>query len=329
MTAPHLTAEEARVRRAHLVVTAGLLAASALAYLLTLLVVTGDLPDRLAVHFGLRGQADGVMPTPLALAVFGAVGIGLPLLLLAFSVAGQWWRGATARMTSAFVGGLSAGLMALFVHLVLSQRGLEDPLEARLQPVAAFWALGTALAVGLLVAAVLPRPLPQPEPLRADPVELGPADRVTWFGRAVTSRAVGLTLAASVAIVVASALAVQEWWLLLLAAVLLLLIPMASIYRVRVDAQGLGWSSALGWPRGQLALADIVAATVVEVRPGDFGGYGYRTAPGATGLITRSGPALSVTHRRGGKERRLVITVDDPWTAAAVLEGLRGRAHAD
>ena len=107
MTAPHLAAEEARVRRAHLVVTAGLLAASALAYLLTLLVVTGDLPDRLAVHFVLRGQADGVMPTPLALAVFGAVGIGLPLLLLAFSVAGQWWRGATARMTSAFVGGLS------------------------------------------------------------------------------------------------------------------------------------------------------------------------------------------------------------------------------
>ena len=82
MTAPHLTAEEARVRRAHLVVTAGLLAASALAYLLTLLVVTGDLPDRLAVHFGLRGQADGVMPTPLALAVFGAVGMLGGLLLL-------------------------------------------------------------------------------------------------------------------------------------------------------------------------------------------------------------------------------------------------------
>lgn len=322
----HLSPEEARVRRAHLRVTIGLVLAAAVVYLGAVLLARPDLPDGLAVHFGLDGRADQVMSTPLALTVFGAVGIGLPLLLLAISVAGQWWRGATARMTSAFVGGLTAGMVALFVHLIWSQRGLADPLSARLLPGAALWGFGTALAVGLLVAALLPRPLPQPEPLRPEPVELAPTERVGWFGRAVTSRVVGFVLALGVVMVIGTALAVQEWWLLLLAALSLLLIPMASIYRAQVDARGLTWASALGWPRGRIALEDIVEVAVVQVRPGDFGGYGYRTAPGVTGLITRAGEALSLTHRRAGKERRLVITVDDAATAASVLEGLRRRA---
>lgn len=323
-TAHPLSAEESRHRRAHLVVTVGLLVAVGVAYLGAVALTVGELPDQLAVHFGLDGRADGLMSTPAALLVFGAVSLGIPLLLLLISVAGQWWRGATARMTSAFVAGLASGLVALFVHLLWSQRGLADPMSARLLPVAALWGFGVAIAVGLLVAAVLPRALPQPEPLRAEPLDLAPSDRVHWSGRAVTSRTVGMVLAVGVLVVVVAVVATQQWGLLLVLAAMLLAVPAASIFRVSVDRSGLRWSSALGWPRGRIALEDVVETAVVQVRPGDFGGFGLRSAPGATGLITRSGEALSVTH--GPSRRRLVVTVDDALTAASVLEGLRRRS---
>ena len=103
---------------------------------------------------------------------------------------------------------------------------------------------------------------------------------------------------------------------------MLLLFPAATVFRVTVDRTGLTWRSALGVPRGHVPLAGVTGVSVVDVRPGDFGGYGIRSVPGATGLITRSGPALQV--QRG--TRRLVVTVDDPMGAASVLEGLRLRS---
>ena len=141
---------------------------------------------------------------------------------------------------------------------------------------------------------------------------------------AVASRTVGMVLAVGVLVVVVAVVATQQWGLLLVLAAMLLAVPAASIFRVSVDRSGLRWSSALGWPRGRIALEDVVETAVVQVRPGDFGGFGLRSAPGATGLITRSGEALSVTH--GPSRRRLVVTVDDALTAASVLEGLRRRS---
>lgn len=322
-----LAPEERRVRRAHLAVTLVLLAACAVVYLGGVLLTIGDLPRRLAVSFGADGRADGLMSTPLALLVFGVVALGVPALLLTMAVTGQWWRGSSARVTSAFVSGLACGLVALFVHLLWSQQGLVDPLQARLLPMAAVWSIAVALAVGLLVAAVLPRPLPQPGPVVAEPIDLAPSDRVSWFGRAVTSRAVGTVLAGVVLLVLVLMLALQEWWLLIVLGLLLLVLPAVSVFQVTVDRSGLAWRSALGWPRGRVAIGDVVGATVVQVRPGDYGGYGFRSVPGATGLITRPGEALSVIHRRGAApaERRLVITVDDALTAASVLEELRRR----
>lgn len=313
-----LTPEETRVRRAHLV-------AGAAAYLGVVALIGGELPDRLAVHFGPDGRADRLMGTPAVLLVLGLVALGIPALLLAITAAGQWWRGATARATSALVTGLTAGLVTLFLKVLWSQRGLEDATLARLEPVAALWGLTVGAVVGLAVAALLPTPLPQPQPAPADPLELAPTDRVTWFGRAVTSRAVGLTLAGALLLALLLALDLQEWWMLPLLVVLVLVAAVLSVFRVRVDRAGVSWASALGWPRGHVPMADVAGASVMQVRPGDFGGYGMRTVPGTFGLITRPGPALVITHRRSDQDRRLVITVDDALTAARVVEGLRTR----
>lgn len=319
-----LTHEEERVRRAHLRVGAGLLAVVAAAYLAVVALVAADLPDRLAVHFGTSGAADGWMDRTVALVSFGLVGLGLPVLLLAVFAAGQWWRGSSARATTAFVSGLCAGLVALFVLLLWSQRGLEGTADVRLDPATALWPLAVALVAGLLAAALLPRNLPQPEPAPVEPISVAPSDRVSWFGRASSSQTLMLVLLGGVLAVALATLLSGIWWLWLLVLLLLLLFPATTTFRVTVDRAGLTWRSALGVPRGHVPLADVDEVSVVDVRPGDFGGYGVRSVPGATAVVTRHGAALQVRRVSG---RRFVITVEDPTAAAGVLEGLR-RARA-
>lgn len=317
-----LTPEERRVRRAHLVVSATVLAIVAATYLGVVARLAADLPQQLAVHFGLDGASDGWLDRTLALVSFGLLGIGLPVLLLVVLAAGQWWRGSSARATTAFVGALSAGLVALFVVLLWSQRGLEEAAEVRMSGVMALWPLAVALGAGLLGAVVLPRNLPQPEALAVEPIDIAPSDRVSWFGQARSAQVLVLALLAAVLLVVGASLVTGVWWLWLVVLLLLLLFPATTAFRVTVDRDGLTWRSALGVPRGRVPLADVAEVSVVQVRPGDFGGYGIRSVPGATAIVTRHGSALQVRRVSG---RRLVLTVDDPLTAAGVLEGLRRR----
>jgi hypothetical protein len=70
----------------------------------------------------------------------------------------------------------------------------------------------------------------------------------------------------------------------------------------------------------------VVDAGVAQVNGfAEFGGWGIRQRPGALGIILRNGESLQVTRRNG---RRLVITVDDAETAAALLMAFAKRAGA-
>lgn len=312
--------EEQRVQRAHLAVSSSVVAVVAATYLGVVVLLAPDLPGRLAVHVGLDGTSDGWLDRPVALVTFGLIGIGLPVALLVVFAAGQWWRGSSARATTALVGALSAGLVTLFVVLLWSQRGLEEATEVRLSVWMVLWPLVAALGAGLLVAALLPGNLPQPEPVLAEPLQIAPSDRVSWFGQMRSAQPLVLVLLAAVLLVVGAALVTAIWWLWLVALLLLLLFPATTTFRVTVDRDGLTWRSALGVPRGRVPLTDVAAVSVVDVRAG---GYGIRSVPGATAIVTRHGAALQLRRRSG---RRLVLTVDDPLAAASVLEGLRLRA---
>lgn len=321
-TTSHLTAEEVRVRRAHLVVAATVLTVCAAAYVSAAVVLAGELPVRVATHFGVDGAPDDWMSRGAALWVGGLVAVGLPLLLLVTAAAGQWWRGVSSRVATAFIAGIAVFLATLFVLLYAAQRGLTDGADARVGPSIFLWAVGAAVLVGLLVAAVLPRPLPQPEPVLPEALEVRPSDAVVWFGRARPSHGVLGLLLGIVALVALVALAAGEWWLwIVVLATAAVTLSMMS-FAVRVDRRGLSWRSALGWPRGGVPLAEVTGVSVREVRTGDFGGYGVRLVPGTTGIVTRTGPALEV---RRGERRGLVVTVDDAAIAASVLEGLRRR----
>lgn len=328
---PTLTRQEQRVRRAHLVACCALLAVLAVGYLAVAALVASDLPAQVPVHFGVDGVADGWLDRGIALVAFGLVGLGLPVLLLVIFAAGEWWRGSSARFVTALVCGVAVGLVAMFAWLLWSAAGgagLDalrsgpDAGEVRMSPWLLLGPLAVAVGVGLVVAALLPPPLPQPIPERVEPLAISPSDRVSWFGRARSAQSVLLALLAAVMLVVLAFLATGVWWLWLVAVLLLLLFPATTVFTVTVDRGGLTWRSALGVPRGHVPLEDVTQVSVVQVRPGDYGGYGVRSVPGATAIVTRHGSALQVEREAG---RTFIITVDDATAAASVLEGLRLR----
>lgn len=310
---------EARLRRAHLGLAAGVTAAAALTYLVTLLLSWSELPTTMATHFGLGGQPDRLMPTVPAVILQGLIVIGVPLSLLVVFSATRWWRGEFSRSFSAVLCGLSAGLSAMFVLLILKHRGVADPTLVTLGADTALTIFGVAVAVGAIVALSLPKPLPRAEPTAVEPLVLTPTTRTSWFGRASMNHLGLAVLTAGVIVLVIAALLSNLWWLWLIVALMIVLVLGMTSFDVKVDASGVTWRAALGAPSGHIDLAAIDGAAVVDVSPGDYGGLGLRALPGRLGIITRSGPALLVRHAN----RQFVATVDDPVGAAALIEGLR------
>lgn len=311
------TTDERRVARAHLTATILVTALSAVLLLSIMLLVAGDLPDRLATHFDVSGVPDDDMASAMAMGMFALVGIGLPALLIGIFATTQWWRGDGARAFSGLLAGLPVGLTTLFVGLVLANRGAAAPDEVRLSPWLMLLSALLAIAVGLVVAWVVPRGLPRPAPEAVTPVVLAPTERASWFGRVEMGRLPLLAMLGAVVVLGIATLVSGIWWLWLITALVALLMVAVTSFVVTVDGSGVTWRSAVGLPRGHIALDRITDAGVVDASPAEFGGYGLRMRPGALGLVTRSGSALQVTHGR----RRFVATVDDAATGAGLLLG--------
>lgn len=312
------------LRRRYLGATLSLTLLAGISYLTTVLLTRGRLPGSMATHFDFSGQADSFMSTTTALMFQGAVVVLLPLILvIAFWRAG-WWRGEHARSVAATVCGLSMALTVMFVWLTGAHVDVADPATVQMT-----WRMGLLIfAAGAIAAAIvmtlLPAPLPRPAPRPVVPVQVAPSYRVSWFGRAQMGRGVVTAMMFSLVPLVVAAIVTGILWIWLLVALLVVMGATLSSFDVTVDSRGVRWSGAFGVPRGGAKLAAVSDVSVVDVQPGDFGGYGVRALPGRLGIITRSGRALRVVHGT----RELVVTVDDPETAAGVLEGLRLKRKA-
>lgn len=311
------TATEQQVRRSHLAVTIAVTAASGLALVIVILLSVADLPDRLATHFDLSGAADDTMSRGVALAMFLLVAVGLPALLIGVFAATQWWRGGQARMFAGFLAGLPVGLSVVFGATVLANRAVDSPDQVTLSPWLFLLALAVAVAAGIVVAFLVPHGLPRETSELVTPVALSPHERASWFGRVQAGPLVILAFGVGVVALVIGAMASGIWWLWLVVGLVALVSVATTNFVVRVDASGVTWRSALGFPRGHIPLDKITGAAVIDVSPADFGGFGVRITPGALGLVMRQGSALEVTH---GK-RRFVATVDDAATGAGLVLG--------
>lgn len=288
-----------------------------------LLILAADrLSDPLASHFTAGGAPDGFTGRGTLLAVLLGLALSCAVLFgaLAGSASGSSLTGHDGRRTAVGVSwGVAVLLGVLSWGVAAANLDLSDAADATLP----LWWVAVGLGGGA-VTGVVAHHLTRPGPTAAAPgpvpaMELGDTERVSWT-RVVVSRP--LAALGAVLTVVGAALALAGASPVAPIALVgaSVLVAAASTARVTVDRRGLRVGlGPFGWPRIVVPSAEIVSATAADVSPAEFGGWGYRIAPGASAVILRSGPALVVTRRSG---RRLAVTVDDPVTAAGLLNGI-------
>lgn len=294
--------------------------------------VRDQLPDRLARHFGADGEADGYVGHAGFLAmlvgmfvVLGAVGV-----FVALRSDFATWRGglrgllAGAYATAAFLAWpLGASLVA--------NRGTADgaaavfPLWqlAAAAGIAAFAAGAGALLAGFVPVSGVRPPFVTDGRSGDEQLDLGKGEVAGWVRRTGSWTLCGMGVALAVAGIATAGLK-ADWLTSLSLFVPGLLIAAFARACVTVDRRGLTVSPALvPWPRIRVPLDRIEHAGSRQINAlADYGGWGYRIAPGRSGVIMRSGEAM-VVRRMNGKD--FAVTVEDSATAAALLNALIGR----
>ena len=333
---PHLplSSETAQAARRFRLVGIVLPIGIATAIAILQLALLPALPRDIAVHWGATGEADALGPAwinPLLTVAVGllvTLSLGIPVLS-AIRRATAPVRARLLAAASVFTASL-VGLLTLGGMLI--QLGLENPAAApSIIPIllaAAVVALGLAALAWRLTSEppVVTQPTVDP-----DPVRLSPGEQVVWMRDARMARAgrlsllllllalaTGAIILISTDIAAAGRVSPASWVLLGTAALIGVMIAGFTTFHVRVDRTGLTVRSALGWPRTHVAAADIAQAEMVDVNPlGEYGGWGWRLAPGSgTGIVMRAGEALRITRADG---RMLTVTVDDAERAVALL----------
>ena len=103
------------------------------------------------------------------------------------------------------------------------------------------------------------------------------------------------------------------------------IVAMIAHLQVTVDWRGLRIVSTLGRiPLKRIPLENIASVEVTEIRPAEWGGWGYRVMPGRSAVVMGAGPGLIVTTTAG---KQFAVTVPDPDSAASLLLALRDRKH--
>ena len=304
---------------------------------LPLLVMVGTvlawrerLPDPLPTHWGAVGRVDGVTSLAAvvaALCVTAAIGV-----LLAGVAAGRrrwsWHARRAVAAAGAVVAGFATGAWLMSALLAL------DAADAYQAP-APTWHLALMLAVATLPAAGVFAALgaaPAGSPAAGRPaadlprIDLAAGQQAAWSEVTVPNGMVVVLAVSLLATALLGALARSAWAAAPVVAVLLVVGLEFTLLRLTVDRRGLRVRfGPWGWPRVTVALDEIEYAEVVEVRPGEWGGWGYRMRPGGRALVLRRGPGVRLA-LSGGRE--FIATTRDPHTVAGLLNALIDRARS-
>ncbi|WP_147303983.1 hypothetical protein [Subtercola boreus] len=90
--------------------------------------------------------------------------------------------------------------------------------------------------------------------------------------------------------------------------------------RVTADDRGLRISSRfLPFAARTISLAKMADVHSVEIRPAEWGGWGYRVTPSRSAIILRRGEGIVVDLKSG---RSFAVSVDGSDSLASVLRGL-------
>jgi hypothetical protein len=303
---------------------------AALAVIAPLLVVVVSwwnwrdrLPAELASHWSGMGAADGAMAAGSLFALY----VGLTGVSALAGVAIALWSGISARARRGwfFLLGMFGGMGAtswLLAAALTTQTG--DPYAV----VLGAWSILSMASVGYGIVPFLISPRPEVEatdvPSR---FEFEPSETGAWSHTITGSIFVWATLGLIIlgAVLYGPALIEGRASDALFGIVTLsvAIVFIASFMRLRVTADWRGLrvvSSVFRVPLKRIRLDRIDVIEAAELRPAEWGGWGYRIMPGRSALILRKGPGLIVTMTN---QKQFAITLDDPDVPAALLATLR------
>ncbi|MDJ0664299.1 MAG: DUF1648 domain-containing protein [Acidimicrobiia bacterium] len=272
-----------------------------------------ELPEPMAIHWGLNGEPNGSAPRLVAFGLLAAIHVAVAVAVY------QSVRRSPGEGPSFTAGlfGISALLLGVALLMVSANQGRGDWRQADevglLQVLVLllvgflFGTLGWVVAGGRAASTrAEPGTLP-----RLDVAE--PASSI-WSGRGFGK----VTTAIGVA-VIAAGLLVWGW-----SGIVLVLVGIVALLfsAVRVTVSGerlvvsLGW---LGYPSWRVPLATVARAEVERVNPMAYGGWGYRIRPGVRAVVIRSGDALRIVRDEGPD---LLYTVDDAERGAGLINSI-------
>lgn len=280
---------------------------------------SSEVPDPMASHFQGDGTADGFSSPVSNILFFAGLAGGILLLLTLLGRAGLN-NGVAARTNAAAMGFSVTFACAIEYRMFEVQRGLTDAADANLDMLSELWLFGVAILVGGLLAAIT-RPVPDVLPAlsgtRTPDRDTGV--RVAWFGTSTMTTWVQL-------VVYGLVVGMLLWGILgsgsLISSVayygfLALLVLACTSWRYRVEAEGFTYRSALGVPRAKVPYDRIVAAELITVHPGEWGGWGYRFNGTGTGLITGRGPGIRIYRTN---RKNIELNCRDAANGIAALE---------
>lgn len=271
-----------------------------------------DLPDPLAIHWGASGVADGTATLGGTVTVttgLGAVGV-LVLLVVGAALLGR------PRLLRGWMTGLAAVAAIAPTSLLLTllpNLGVESWEDATISG----WHMALVVVLPAAVAAAVWFSAARPARLSAVGPAIDQGAPVSLSHEAFVERQVlrGLPWVAAATLALFAGLAVVAGATMLgfglvLAGVILWL----SVYRYRVTDEGLSVGFGPAGPlRRWVPVSEIEGARVVDMRPGEWGGWGYRTTGNDWAVILRKGPGCRVA--LAGK-RSLSLTSDEAGALA-------------
>ena len=282
-----------------------------------------DLPTELASHWSGAGPADDAM----AVGTLLALNLGMTGVPAVAGVAISVWPGMSARARRGpyfflgVFGGMGAATWLLSAGLTMQ---VGDPYEV----VLGAWVIVSFVAAGYGIIPFLIAPRPRLEATDVEKrIDFAPSAIGAW-SQTITGNMflwveIGLILLGFVIYgpaVVAGRASDQMVGIVVVAVAIVLV---ASFVRLRVTADWRGLrvvSAIFRIPLKRIRLDAIDVVEAAELRPAEWGGWGYRIMPGRSAVILRKGPGLIVTTKR---EKQFAISLDDPETPAALLATLR------
>lgn len=288
-----------------------------------------DLPVRLASHYSNNQPDDSATVAQFAAITSMVSGVGVVALVAISAIR----RPLKAQMAPSlgFLGGfISAMGVGIFAFTLLSHRGLADWRNASaMLPLVGAGILGVLLGVpGGRFASMLPTLIKDvPDASQRPTMSLRSTEHAVW-STTLHSRLLQVGGLIIVLMTVFISLAQGwSWWAIPLMSVSAVMAFSLSRLRVRADGSGLHVHYGfLPWPSTHVSVDQIDSASVIDVRPMEWGGWGYRgslTLMRQAAVVLRAGPGIRLDLDNG---KVFVVTVDDPETPVALLNAEVSRA---